>query len=257
VRILTASFSTCVVLLASVSPSPAQGRNVATLLEELKSADEGQRFNAARALAHAPSPLALRRLLVCAQVDPAAKVRKACAAAVLILAPRSFASKLGSADPSPVAEPRYPLRPRARYATLFCLGLSDNALEAPESLAGSAAFGIRWGDVEAQLTLGFPEMSLGLRVRWLVMPYPRLTPYLSLGGVVAYHEGDPLRGEAISLFGGVGLRYYIVPPIFMQLEFMVSWAAHAPIHQTRADGKVEAQRFALPVLFDVGLELWP
>lgn len=252
------SISIVITLWGSASlTSAAETAGAEAPLARLRSGDEGQRIEAARSLGAMRSRPALRQLLICAQVDPAEAVRKACAAAVLAIDSRSFASKLASADPPPVAEPRYPLRPRARYATLFLLGLTDDTLRAAETLGGSAAFAIRWHDVEAQLTLGFPAMSLGLRARWLMIRYPRLTPYLSLGGVIAYNEDEAQRREAISVLGGVGLRFYFIPPIFIQLELSAAWALHAPLHRPRADGEIEDRRFSLPIMLELGLELWP
>lgn len=255
----TVAIATLLALLSSGVTSRAQpaAASLRELVRRLRSANGPERLDAARALARTKSRDALRPLLICAQVDGEESVRQACAAAVRAIDQRAFASKLASADPPPVRKPIYPLRPRARYATLLLLGLDLDATRAAESVGGSAAFGIRWGDVEAQLTLGFPAMSLALRARWLLIRYPRLTPYLSAGATVIYNEGDDRRREALALQAGAGVRFYFIPPIFVQIEALASWAAHAPLREAGVGSKVASRRFALPIMFQAGLELWP
>lgn len=226
-----------------------------TLLED---GSVAVRLAAVKALRRLRARSAAMRLLLKAQIDPDARVREAAAEAVLKIDPHSFAAKLGTADPPPVAAPPLPpLRPRANYATIFTLGLAANALRIDESVAGAAGFGLRWGPIEAQLELGFPSMSLGLRLRWLLLRYPRFTPYLTGGAAVAFNNGSDVQEQAIAVLGGAGLRYYIIPPIFVQAEVWASYAVHAPLAVPRRGESFDVQRFSLPIMLSAGLELWP
>ena len=216
------------------------------------------RLAAIKALRRLRARSAAMRLLLKAQIDPDARVREAAAEAVMKLDPQSFAAKLGTADPPPVAPPPLPpLRPRANYATLFTLGLAANARRIDESVSGTAGFALRWGPIEAQLELGFPSMSLGLRLRWLLIRYPRFTPYLTAGAAVAFNNGSDVQQQAVSVLGGAGLRYYLIPPIFVQAELWASYAVHAPLAVPRRGENFDVQRFSLPIMLSAGLELWP
>jgi hypothetical protein len=233
-------------------------RAIPKLIAMLDDDDAQVRLAAVEALRRMRAKAAVPALLVRAQVDHDAQVRGAAAQAVLRLRPRSFAGKLGSAEPSPVAPPPLPpLRPRARYATHFTLGTAANALRVDESFGGTAGAALRWGDIEAQLSLGYPAMSLGLRLRWLMLRYPRLSPYLVGGSVAVFNNGNDDQRTAVAVFGGVGLRWYLIPPIFVQLEVVASYVLHTALRPPPAGATREAKRFALPVTFEIGLELWP
>lgn len=233
-------------------------RTIPRLMALLEDDHVAVRLAAVKALRRLRARSAAMRLLVKAQIDPDPRVREAAAEAVLKLDPQSFAAKLGTADPPPVAPPPLPpLRPRARYATLFTLGVAANARRIDESVSGTAGFALRWGPIETQLELGFPSMSLGLRARWLIISYPRFTPYLTAGGVVAFNNGSDVQQQAVAVLGGAGLRWYIIPPIFLQAEVWASYAVHAPTAVPRRGERFDVVRFSLPVLLSAGLELWP
>ncbi len=233
-------------------------QTIPKLMAMLDDDEADVRLAAVKALHRMRARVAVPALLVRAQIDHDARVRAAAATAVLKLRPRAFAGKLGSADPSPVQPPPPPpLRPRARYATLFTLGIAADALRVDESFGGTAGFALRWGDVEAQLALGYPAIRLGLQLRWLMIRYPRLSPYLVGGGVTVFNNDDDDRRTAVAVFGGVGLRWYIIPPIFLQLEVVASYTVHAPLRPPPPGTTLEARRFTLPLTFELGLELWP
>ncbi|MCK5798926.1 MAG: HEAT repeat domain-containing protein [Deltaproteobacteria bacterium] len=244
----------------AASEAAARGlrRAIPKIIALLEDDDADVRLAAARALSRLRTQAAITRLLVRAQIDPDVRVREAASRAVREIAPKSFASKLGSADPPPVRLPPPPaLRPRAPYATHFTAGLALDVLRADESLAGRVGWALRWGDVETQLTMGFPAMSFALRARWLIIAYPRLTPYLVGGAEVAFNNADANALTAVSMLGGVGLRWYLIPPIFVQLEVVAAYALHAPRHRPKNGETSPRRRFAFPVTFEVGFELWP
>jgi hypothetical protein len=228
------------------------------LIEQLKDSDADARLAAVVSLMELGAKSAIRALLVQAQVDPDERVRRAAAQAVLVMNPKSFASKLGSAEPPPRAQlPEPPLRPRARYAALLSAGGAINALRADESFTGNAAFGLRFGDIEAQLQLGFPAMSLSTRLRWLMVRYPMFTPYLVFGAAASFNNGDELLRTSLAVLGGGGLRYYYIPQVYLQVEAHAAYVFHQPLKTPPKGVVLSRRRVAVPVMLELGVELWP
>lgn len=215
---------------------------------------------AARALGLLRHRPARRELMVLAQTDFSARVRRAAAEAVKRMDPLGYASVLATSDQPPVRRPPAPKnRPgpaaAAHRAVLLGLGLGANALRAEHSLAGQAAAGLRWPHAELQLTLSFPALGLAGQVRWNILPRCRLVPYLTVGAAVAYNNTEPELSSAAAAFVGGGLRLArLWRRFYVHAEVLASWV----ISQGRRAGPtVKPRSFALPVLLGAGVELWP
>jgi len=95
-------------------------------------------------------------------------------------------------------------------------------------------------------------------MRLLLLSYPRLTPFVTAGVAVSFNNGmEGADRAAVSLTGGVGLRWYIIPPIFVQAELLVAWVAKQARPVIQGDDALDERAFAVPVLLSAGLELWP
>jgi len=259
-RWLTTLLTTTTIMLSVRTPG-VHAEKLSQLLSQLDNRDPEQRLLAVQGLARSEDPRAQRALMVSAQTDPDTRVRHAAAEAVRRINPLAYVGQLASAEPSPVKTAPSPrLRPRASRATLLALGLRADALRLDDSLGGNASAGLRVGWFEAELMLGFPAMTMAAQLRVLLTSYPRFTPLVLLGAAVSYNNGnDSPTGASASMFGGLGARYYWIPPIYTQLLLLVSWTpTEGPTvgDYPRSAYAAEDRAISLPLMLQTGLELW-
>jgi hypothetical protein len=216
------------------------------------------RAEAARTLGRLRHRPARRDLMVRAQTDTSSAVRAAAAEAVRRIDPEGFISALATADrppvrPAPPAAPAPPERPL--HAVLLSAGAGSNALSFADAVAGQAAAGLRFRHADLQLTLSFPSLAAAFQLRWNIVPWSPVCPYVTGGGAIA-HNNTLDTGPAASLFAGGGVR---IGPfskgIYGYAEVLANWV----MTQRRPAGveQGELETFSLPVLAGVGVELWP
>ena len=202
-----------------------------------------------------PPPALLRRLIVLAQVDPSETVRRLAAAAVRRRAPGSFAAKLASGERAPVAAARLPpLRPRAQRALGWTTSFEAELPRAGNTAHGDFGLLLRWGAIEAELAASFPAAGLSLGARWLLATFPVFTPFLSGGARVSFHNEDAERRASAGLRIGGGLRLYLIPPIFLQLEL---GAQLLLVDAYKRPDAAKRSRWSMPLGLTLGFELWP
>lgn len=213
------------------------------------------RAEAARALGRLRAREALRELMVVAQADFVAAVRRAAAEAVRLLDEKRFAATLATSDKPPVrpAPPRPPPPPAPRrHAVLLAAGAAASGLHFTDTVSGLAGVGLRWGYADAQLTLLFPSVALAGQLRFNILPRFWLTPTLGGGAAVTYNNREEQRGSAASAFVGAGLRVGPFARLYIQLDVLANWVLSQP---TPVGGRVEHETFSLPILLGAGMEL--
>jgi hypothetical protein len=227
------------------------------LIELLSDEEWSVRAAAARSLGLLRCEAAVRELMVLAQTDGSAEVRSAAARAVRQIDTRRYVAGLATSDPPPVrrAPPTPPSTARPRRAVLLAGGGALNALRPGDALAGFVAGGLRWRPVEAQLSLGFPALSLLGQLRVDLLTRSWLIPYLTAGLAVAYNNGQAAL-PAITVVGGGGLRLGPWGPT-RPYGYVEILASRVVFQSVPAAARVELRTFALPILAGFGLEFWP
>lgn len=149
-----------------------------------------------------------------------------------------------------------------RRAVLLGLGLGLNGRRASDTLSGQAVAGLRFRRVELQLTLCFPSLALLGQVRLNLLPGHTfwLVPFLSAGATISYNNGTS-HGAAASVVGGGGLRVgpfrSFEPSLWNRLYASVEVLVSYVFSQPTPPGRSEVEELAIPVLANVGVELWP